>query len=155
MRLMALRMFIVALVLVSGFTLRMTWEELTGPAIPALAQADQYDCASFGSQESAQAELERNPDDPSNLDPDNDGQACEDYDYGVGGGTTATSSPTATASPTAAQDQYGTAAQDQYLDDLGTLFDAGGPTGGSAPPMLDGSCPPEFPAKLDGACYPR
>jgi hypothetical protein len=147
MRLMALRLFIVALVLVSGFTLRVTWEDLTGPAIPALAQVDQYDCASFGSQESAQAELERNPDDPSNLDPDNDGQACEDYDYGVGGGTTATSSPTAKASPTAAQDQY--------LDDLGTLFDAGGPTGGSAPPMLDGSCPPEFPTKLDEACYAR
>jgi hypothetical protein len=28
-------------------------------AVPAFAQEDQYDCASFGSQESAQAELER------------------------------------------------------------------------------------------------
>jgi hypothetical protein len=54
-------------------------------AAPALAQADQYDCASFGSQESAQAELERDPSDPSNLDPDDDGQACEDYDYGTTG----------------------------------------------------------------------
>jgi Excalibur calcium-binding domain len=51
----------------------------------ALAQEDQYDCASFGSQESAQAELERNPSDPSNLDADNDGIACEDYDYGPTG----------------------------------------------------------------------
>ena len=149
MHLMALRMFIVALVLVSGFTLRVTWEELTGPATPALAQADQYDCASFGSQESAQAELERNPDDPSNLDPDGNGIACEDYDYGVSGGTTATSSPTATASPTATQDQY------QRDLGSGNLFDAGGPTGGPAPPMPDGGCPPEFPTKQDGACYPR
>ena len=49
------------------------------------AQEDQYDCASFGSQESAQAELERVPGDPSKLDPDGDGQACEDYDYGTTG----------------------------------------------------------------------
>jgi hypothetical protein len=54
-------------------------------AAPALAQADQYACASFGSQESALAELERDPSDPSNLDPDDDGQACEDYDYGTTG----------------------------------------------------------------------
>src|SRR5918994_4021727 len=50
----------------------------------ALAQ-DLYDCASFGSQESAQAELERDPSDPSNLDADNDGQACEDYPHGTTG----------------------------------------------------------------------
>jgi hypothetical protein len=155
MHFVALRIFIVALVLVSGFTLRVAWQEVAHPTAPVLAQADQYDCASFGSQESAQAELERNPDDPSNLDPDNDGQACEDYDYGVGDTTTATSSPTATASPTAAQDQYGTAAQDQYQKGPGILFDAGGPTAGPAPPMPDGSCPPEFPTKQDGACYPR
>src|SRR3712207_6107086 len=102
---MTLRLFIVALVLASGFTLRVAWEELTNPTTPAYAQEDQYDCASFGSQESAQAELERNPDDPSNLDPDSDGQACEDYDYTVGGGSTA--SPTSTATPTSAvEDQY-------------------------------------------------
>jgi len=34
---------------------------------------DQYNCASFGSQESAQAELDRDPSDPSNLDADDDG----------------------------------------------------------------------------------
>jgi hypothetical protein len=54
--------------------------------VPSEAQAqDQYDCASFGSQESAQAELDRDPSDPSNLDEDNDGTACEDYDYGNDG----------------------------------------------------------------------
>ena len=37
--------------------------------------------ASFGSQAAAQAELDR---DPSNLDADNDGVACEDYDYDGG-----------------------------------------------------------------------
>src|SRR5215203_985256 len=51
----------------------------------AVAQ-EQYDCASFGSQESAQAELDRDPSDPSNLDADDDGEACETYDYGDGSG---------------------------------------------------------------------
>jgi uncharacterized repeat protein (TIGR01451 family) len=40
------------------------------------------DCADFDSQEEAQAELESDPDDPHGLDPDNDGEACDDFDYG-------------------------------------------------------------------------
>ncbi len=158
---MALRLFIVALVLASGFTLRVAWEELANPTTPAFAQTDQYDCASFGSQESAQAELERNPDDPSNLDPDNDGQACEDYDYGVDGGTTiTTSTSTATATEdqyddSAAIDQYSSAAAaDQYVAGVGSLFDSGGATSGAVPPMPGGGCPAEFPTEIDGACYP-
>ena len=50
------------------------------------AQTDEFDCASFDSQEEAQAELQSDPSDPSNLDADNDGVACEVYDYGDGGG---------------------------------------------------------------------
>jgi hypothetical protein len=159
---MALRLFIIALVLASGFTLRVAWEELANPTTPAFAQTDQYDCASFGSQESAQAELERNPDDPSNLDPDNDGQACEDYDYGVDGGSTITTS-TSTASATEDQyessatvDQYSSAAAaDQYVEGVGSLFDSGGAAGGAVPLMPGGGCPAEFPTEIDGACYPR
>ncbi len=143
----ALRIFIAALVLASGFTLRVAWEQLANPTTPALAQVDQYDCASFGSQESAQAELERDLSDPNNLDPDIDGIACEDYDYG-GGGTTS-----------AVQDQDGdNAAQIQYqgIDLLrpGDLLKAGGPTNGPVPLMPDGSCPPEFPTRVNVACYP-
>ena len=37
------------------------------------------DCADFASQQEAQAELERDPSDPSNLDGDGDGEACETY----------------------------------------------------------------------------
>ncbi|MCA1848036.1 MAG: hypothetical protein LC704_03425 [Actinobacteria bacterium] len=158
---MALRLFIVALVLASGFTLRVAWEELANPTTPAFAQTDQYDCASFGSQESAQAELERNPDDPSNLDPDNDGQACEDYDYGVDGGTTTTTS-TSTASATEDQydssatfDQYSSAAVVEQYQGVGSLFDSGGPAGGAVPLMPGGGCPAEYPTEIDGACYPR
>jgi hypothetical protein len=154
---MALRLFIIALVLASGFTLRVAWEELANPTTPAFAQTDQYDCASFGSQESAQAELERNPDDPSNLDPDNDGQACEDYDYGVDGGSTSTASATEDQYESSATvDQYSSAAAvDQYVEGVGSLFDSGGATGGAVPPMPGGGCPAEFPTEIDGACYPR
>jgi hypothetical protein len=144
------RMLVMALlVLACGFTLRVAWEEIADPTTPAFAQTDQYDCESFGSQQSAQAELERDLNDPSNLDPDVDGIACEEYDYGGGGGD---GSPTARASSGAT-----TAAHDQYHKDLGsrTLFVAGGPDGGPAPPMPDGSCPPEFPTKQNEACYTR
>lgn len=132
-----IRLAAVLLVLASGFTLRVTWEQLTNPSTPVLAQEDQYDCASFGSQESAQAELDRDRDDPNNLDPDNDGTACENYDYGVDDGT-------------------GEAAQDQYRQDTGNgdLFEAGGPAAGPVPRMPDGGCPPGFPDARDGACYP-
>jgi hypothetical protein len=51
---------------------------------PTLAQ--DLDCASFGSQEAAQAELESDPNDPNNLDADNDDIACETYPYGSSGG---------------------------------------------------------------------
>src|SRR5215207_4421067 len=54
------------------------WAVMLIFAAPSFAQEDQYDCASFGSQESAQAELERDPSDPSNLDADDDGIACEE-----------------------------------------------------------------------------
>jgi hypothetical protein len=86
--------FLLALSVVSFLTLLIF-------AAPALAQEDQYDCASFGSQESAQTELENDPSDPSNLDPDGDGQACDDYDYGTTGtspqGTDSGEDTTATA----------------------------------------------------------
>jgi hypothetical protein len=140
---MALRLAAAFLVLVAGFTLRFTWEQLTHPDTAALAQADLYDCASFGTQESAQAELERDPSDPSDLDPDNDGIACEDYDYG------GISSPPSTGTAKASVDQY----QNESMH-LGELFDAGGLSKGPVPLMPDGSCPGEFPTRQNGACYP-
>jgi hypothetical protein len=65
----------------------LAWWVFCSLLIPGQAVAqDQYDCASFGSQAAAQAELERDPSDPSNLDADDDGEACEVYDYGTSGG---------------------------------------------------------------------
>jgi hypothetical protein len=47
----------------------------------AWAQDDGLNCADFPSQAAAQREYERDRSDPNNLDADNDGQACEDFDY--------------------------------------------------------------------------
>ena len=94
----ALRLAAVVLMLAADLVARITYERLIDPSTPAFAQQDQYDCASFGSQESAQSELDRDPRDPNNLDPDGDGQAFEDYDYG-GTNSTNTASPSS-ASPT-------------------------------------------------------
>ena len=62
---------------------------LMAGAVDAQETDDQFDCADFDSQEEAQAELDSDPSDPSNLDADDDGEACEVFPYddpGVGGG---------------------------------------------------------------------
>lgn len=51
---------------------------------PADGGETELDCASFDSQAEAQANLEANPSDPNNLDADDDGEACEVFDYGDG-----------------------------------------------------------------------
>ena len=84
------KLVMVGLVLVAGFVLRSTYEQIIYPSKPAVAQADQYDCASFGSQESAQVELDSDPSDPNNLDSDGNGIACDNYPYGTSGSVPAT-----------------------------------------------------------------
>ena len=153
-----LRLVLIALVLVTGFSLRSSWEELTHPDTAAQAQEDLYDCQSFGSQESAQAELERIPSDPYDLDPDGNGIACEDYNYGSGGTASAiaTSNPTATSSPTSTASPASTASPTATASPApDALMDAGGPADGPVPLMPGGSCPSEFPVERSGACYPR
>jgi hypothetical protein len=48
---------------------------------------DRLNCGDFDSQKAAQRVLDRDPSDPNNLDADNDGMACDTYDYGDGGGS--------------------------------------------------------------------
>ncbi len=144
---MALRIAVVVLVFAVGFTARLAYEEITDPTAVAFAQEDQYDCASFGSQESAQTELDLDRTDPNNLDPDGNGVACEDYDYGVDDGS-------------AAGDQYDDG--DDAIDD-GTVRPqgdsrrtprTGGPMTDTFPLLDDGTCPSPL-VKQNGACYPR
>jgi hypothetical protein len=108
---------VVAFVLVAGAVASMTYEQILNPSNPAFAQ-DEFDCASFNSQAEAQAELRRDPSDPSGLDgpigtasDGTAGVACEVYPYGdpardetpvdVGSGNaSASSSAPATSSAT-------------------------------------------------------
>ncbi len=158
----ALTLAVVVLVLATGFTARSIYEQTN---TPALAQKV-ADCGTFYSQAEAQAVLRSDPSDPNQLDEDDgpdDGIACETYPYddptrddipvvaAIGGGTTKTAPATAPANTSVITPVSTSAAQDQYKGDL---FDAGGPTIGPVPLMPDNSCPPEYPVKQNGACYP-
>lgn len=54
------------------------------PVRPSQSPAGDLDCEDFATQEEAQAVYDRNPSDPNGLDADNDGEACEDFDYSSG-----------------------------------------------------------------------
>ena len=66
-----------------------------------------FNCSSFATQEEAQAELNRDPSDPNNLDGDNDGIACEDLPSG-GTPTTTGTSTTGTTTGTTGTSTTGT-----------------------------------------------
>jgi hypothetical protein len=78
---------VVAFVLVAGVVAAVNYQQILNPSNPAFAQ-DEFDCASFNSQAEAQAELRRDPSDPSGLDgpigtasDGTSGVACEVYQY--------------------------------------------------------------------------
>jgi hypothetical protein len=78
---------VVAFVLVAGVGAALNYQQILNPTKPAFAQ-DQFDSASFDSQADAQAELRRDPSDPSGLDgpigtasDGTSGVACEVYPY--------------------------------------------------------------------------
>lgn len=100
------------------FSAGLAWETMT----PAEAQSSTapFDCADFATQEEAHAEYDSDPSDPSGLDADSDGIACEEL--GSGGDT-------------------GGSGEYQYND---TLFESGGPGDGPLPPMPGGGCQPGF-----------
>ena len=161
----AFKLIILGLVLAAALVSRVTYEQMVYPDEAALAQADQYDCASFGSQSSAQVELDRDPSDPNNLDADGNGRACDDYDYGTGGSVAArsvapsTPSPVSTspssASPVAPSSSgaSGSASAPPKPQKTHKLFASGGSTDGPVPLMPNGTCPVEFPVKLNGLCH--
>jgi hypothetical protein len=61
-------------------------EGASPPTTEPPTSTEDLDCADFATQQGAQAELERDPSDPNNLDADNDGIACEGLAGGGGGG---------------------------------------------------------------------
>lgn len=150
-----LRLLVVGLVLLAGLVSRVTYEQLIYPTAPAAAQADQYDCASFGSQQSAQAELERHPSDPNNLDTDGNGRACDDYNYNTSTTTETTTQSSPSPSTTSQSSPSSSSPSPSRPEPQGdrNLLDAGGPTKGPVPLMPDGTCPPEFPTKHNNLCH--
>ena len=64
-------MLIVAVVLAGGLLASSAW-----------AQTSDRDCKDFATQAEAQAVLDADPSDPNGLDRDNDGMACDDFDFG-------------------------------------------------------------------------
>jgi hypothetical protein len=161
----AFKLVMVGLVLAAALVSRVTYEQIVYPNEAALAQADQYDCASFGSQSSAQFELARDPSDPNNLDADGNGKACDDYDYGTGGSVAASSvapsspspvsTPPSSSSPdsSSSSEVSGSASAPPKPQKTHKLFASGGSTNGPVPLMPNGDCPVEFPVKHNGLCH--
>lgn len=89
----------------------------------------------------AQGLLDEGAPEAARLDPDGNGIACDEF-LSAGGQSASTS----TAQP---QSPPAGGSQSRY----GNLFEAGGPSSGPVPLMPNGSCPREFPAMRDGACY--
>jgi hypothetical protein len=147
-RVLGRMLILAALVLVSGFMLRLALQDVIEPPTPAEAQVqtDLYRCDDFTYQEEAQAVYDQDTSDPHGLDgpigeafTGEQGVACEDLPHRLGGPTTIPeptgSSPPITSSPEP------------------TTLDAGGPKNGPVPLMPDGSCPAEYPVKRDGLCH--
>jgi hypothetical protein len=158
------KLVMVGLVLVAGFVLRGIYEQIIYPSKSAMAQADQYDCASFGSQESAQVQLDSDPSDPNNLDSDGNGIACDNYPYGTSGSVAASTPAPSTPAPSSAPSDVPSASVSPSSNSSASpkpkppqgsrnLFASGGPTNGPVPLMADGGCPAEFPAKRNGLCH--
>src|SRR5215218_371741 len=158
------KLVMVGLLLVAGFVLRGTYEQIIYPSKSAMAQADQYDCASFGSQESAQVELDSDPSDPNNLDSDGNGIACDNYPYSTSGSVAASTPAPSTPAPSSAPPDEPSASASPISNSSASpkpkppqgsrnLFASGGPTNGPVPLMVDGGCPAEFPARRNGLCH--
>lgn len=63
----------------------------------AAPTVDDQNCKDFTSQSQAQQHYDADTSDPDGLDDDNDGQACEKYDYGATGGGQGQAAPGAPA----------------------------------------------------------
>lgn len=158
---MALRMLIVALVLAGGFGPWLLGTKELAPPI-TLAQAhnttgafDPFDCEDFAYEQDAQLWYDRDRTDPSELDPDNDGEACE----ALPSRPTPSSSPGGSGDlPTTAPPNTATAAPTTTPPPTppppSNTMDSGGPLYGPVPLVPGGGrCPEEYPVERDSGCF--
>ncbi len=98
--------------------------------------------------------FDADPSDPERLDADDDGQACEEFDYGNGSDN---GNDDSSGDNGAAEDQYanndGTTTPPTKDKGNGDLMNAGGPEDGPVPVMPGGGCPEEFPHLRGSGCY--
>jgi len=148
----ALLVLAVLMMAAGAFVARMTWE-----FVPRASAQEDLDCSDFDSQAAAQEELERALTDPNGLDPDADGEACEEYTYPEDETTTQFETTRSIPGETTTQSQPPpppvTVAEPPV--DEPPLYVSGGPGDGPAPPMPDGGggCPPEYPLEENGGCW--
>ena len=181
------KLLILVLLVTAGLALRLGWEvlaqgERARPAVSTSAVAQKTDgnpvqseeslvCEDFADREEAQDEFDSDPGAPdlAALDPDGDGEVCEE-EFGdspggatTGGGqpggsttsapperTTPTPPPTPAPRPTPPPRPSPTS---QSNWDEGELMNAGGPEAGPVPKLPYSSCPKEFPRERGSACY--
>lgn len=189
------KVLILVLIVTTGLALRLGWEvlvqgERARPAVSTSAVAQKTDrdlaqseeglvCEDFVTQEEAQDEFDSDPDpDPADLealDPDGDGEVCEE-EFGdspgddpasdspfedsestsarpggsTTGGPTERTTPTPPPRPTPAP-QPSPAPQPNR--NQGELMNAGGSETGPVPKLPGGGCPKEFPQERGEACY--
>lgn len=86
------------------------------------AQGD-LDCGNFRSQAEAQANLNANPNDPNGLDGNNDGVACENFDYS-GGSAPVAETPSESEAPVDSGDSDGDGTGDLDCADFSTQEEA-------------------------------
>jgi hypothetical protein len=134
-------------VLIAGIIVRITYEQIYYPSMPALAQSvqsgDLYYCMDFTYQEEAQRIYDQDTSEPYSLDGQigaayerQQGVACEELPHRPSGG----------GNPRPALPSAGPPGGD-------TLLGSGGPKDGAVPPMPDGGSTVEFPSKRGSHCY--
>jgi hypothetical protein len=100
---------------------------------------------------------DRDHTDPSNLDDDNDGRACEALPSrptsSPGGDDLTTPAPPSTTTTTTPPTTPPTTSPPTTPPS--TMMNSGGPERGPVPLMPGGSCPAEFPVERSVACYSR
>lgn len=100
----------------------------------AIAQTAERDCRDFASQSEAQAVLRADPTDPNGLDDDEDGVACDEFDYGPavgrlrgsaatsGSASSGTGGTVRTADASAAIAKTGTSSAELVLLGMGAIL---------------------------------
>lgn len=150
----ALILTVLVLVFATGFTGRIIYEQTLRPAFAQDDPRTGLDCEDYSSQADAQAALRQDPSDPNVLDEDNDGVACETFDYPPGTPRDEIQVPGNIQQPGQQQRPRPQPKPNPQRREP-PMPESGGLPGGALPAKPDGSCPAKFPVKHNNICLPR